>query len=138
MIANLDDAKLRSKIVNSINSKRGMWRIAVTRYRPRRSDRQNRYYWPCFVQPLGEFLRDQGEPYTDNQAHAILKQMFLRQTVEINGERVDITRSTADLDTAEFNAYLDQCAAWLADSLGIIVPDPQDYYEPEGLDGPSH
>ena len=129
MIANMDDARLRSRIVNAIASKRGMWRIDVTRYRPRRSDRQNRFYWPCCVKPFGEFLREQGEAVTDQDAHAILKHKFLRKTVEAGGERVDITRSTTDLDTAEFNEYLDACAAWLADMFGFAMPDPADYHE---------
>lgn len=129
IIANMDDARLRTRIVNAIASKRGTWRIDVTRYRRRRSDRQNRYYWPCCVQPFGGFLRDQGEGVTDIEAHEMLKAKFLRKTVEVKGERVDITRSTTELDTAEFNEYLDKCAAWLADMFGFVMPAPADYHE---------
>ena len=132
LVANLDDAVVRNKIASRIVQLRGMYRIEVTRYRPRRSDRQNRYYWPVFVKSFAELLRDQGESVTDGEAHEYLKHKFLRKTITAGGERQDITRSTTDLTTAEFNIYLDQCAAWLTDMFGIVLPAPGEYREKTG------
>jgi hypothetical protein len=129
LIADLNDARKRTAIARRINDLRGVYRIEVTRYRPRRSDRQNRYMWPCMVQPFAQFLRDQGEEYTDQQAHELLKAKFLRKTVEIKGERLDVVGSTTELDTSQFNEYLDKVAAWLADMFDIIVPEPSEYRE---------
>ena len=129
LIADLNDARKRTAIARRINDLRGVYRIEVTRYRPRRSDRQNAYYWPCMVHPFGSFLRDQGEEYTDQQAHELLKAKFLRKTVEIKGERLDVVGSTTELDTSQFNEYLDKVAAWLADMFDIIVPEPSEYRE---------
>lgn len=110
----------------------GKWRFTFCRFRKRRTNRQNRYYWPCFVMPLAAFLREQ-EEFTDIDAHELLKHKFLRAT-KINpktGEPYDYTRRSRDLSTAEFNDYLDRCAAWLADTFDIVVPSPDEYHEKE-------
>lgn len=129
LIIDMDDAVRRTQILNTLRALRGPWRLVWKRYRPRRSDRQNRYYWPCFVQPFAQYLRDQGEHLTELEAHEMLKHKFLRRSVEANGEHMEYTPSTTELDTGEFNAYLDACAAWLADFFGIVVPEPNEYRE---------
>lgn len=129
IIIDMGDSVKRARLLNTLGALRGPWRIEWCRYRFRRSDRQNRYYWPCFVQPFAQFLRDQGEHYTDGEAHEMLKHRFLRRSKEVNGEHLEYTPSTTDLDTLQFNVYLDACAAWLSDFFGLIVPDPDDYRE---------
>lgn len=133
-IVNMSDAKMKSRVLNRMRLLRGKYRIEVTKYRPRRSDRQNRYYWPCFVAPFAEFLRDQGEHVTDEEAHEILKHKFLRKTTiaPTTGEELEYVRpTTTTLTTSEFNEYLDRCAHWLADMFGIEIPDSTDYHERE-------
>ena len=130
-IIDMSDAVARSKFLNDLRQLGGRYRFEITRYRPRRTDRQNRYYWPCFVHSFGQYLRDQGEHYTDNEAHEMLKHRFLRQSKEVNGEHLEYTRSSAELNTSEFNAYLDACAAWLSTFFNIVVPDPNEYRERE-------
>ena len=123
-----DDAE-RQMLWPKLRGLRGKNRITIQKYRKRRTDRQNRFYWPCFVHPLGEFLREQGEDLTDEDAHEILKLKFLR--VVDNDDRageLQCTRSTTKLDVAEFNDYLDRCAMWLNEMFGIIVPDPSIYH----------
>jgi hypothetical protein len=113
---------------------RGKWRITAVRWRQRRTDRQNRYYWPAFVTPFLAYLNEEnGESHTKLSAHEILKGRFLRSTFihKETGEAFDFTRSTTDLSTGEFNNYLDQCAAFLAEYCGIIVPEPSEYHERE-------
>jgi hypothetical protein len=132
-IVDFDDGRAKAAMLNQIRGLRGKHRVEITKHRPRRSDRQNRYYWPCFVSPFGQYMREQGEHVTDLQCHEILKNMFLRETATNwqTGDAFDFTRSTADLNTHDFNAYLDACAAWLSETLGIIVPEPSDYHETE-------
>jgi len=134
LVVNLSNPREKRMLLETIRGLEGPHRVEVVKYRPRRTDRQNRYYWPCFVQPLAEFLREQGECYTDQQAHELLKAKFLRQDVHhpLTGRCVGETvRSTTDLNTSEFNEYLDQCAFWLADMFGIVVPEPDVYREME-------
>ena len=131
-VLDMDNPRTRAAVINRVRELRGRWRFDVVRFRPRRSDRQNRYYHPCFVAPFGDLLREAGNDFTNEDAHELLKHKFLRAEWlnEKTGELETFTRSTAKLDTREFNEYLDRCAAWLTE-LGIEIPDPADYREPE-------
>lgn len=126
-IIDMDNSEARCRFLNKLRVLRGRWRFEFIRYRPRRSDRQNAFYWSCFVQPFAVWLREQGNDVTEDQAHDILKHKFLRVETRIGGEVVSRTRSTTELDTSGFNEYLDNCANWLAEFCGVIVPEPNEY-----------
>lgn len=132
-VVNLSEPKDKQLILSSLRALEGPHRITWCRHRRRRSDRQNRYYWPCFVQPFGDYLRGQGNThFTDDMAHAVLKEMFLRTTVidRENGRELAYTRSTTELNTVEFNDYLDHVAQFLAEECGFVVAEPSVYREP--------
>jgi hypothetical protein len=106
-----------------------MHKFVITRYQQRRTNRQNRYYWPCFVQPFADFMRSQGEAWSDEDAHEMLK-LRCNPKSSINpvtGEMFTVGGSTKDLTIGDFNAYLDRCAVWLLDNLNIMVPEPDVY-----------
>lgn len=131
-VVNMDDPKDKQLILTAVRGLRGKKRISWCEHRQRRSDRQNRYYWPCFVQPFGDYLRGQGKPhFTDEMAHAVLKEMFLKVTEvdENTGREFTYTRSTTELNTEEFNHYLDEVAKFLAEDCGFVVADPDQYRE---------
>lgn len=107
---------------------RGRQRVEVTPYRPRRSDRQLRYYWPCCVAPFAKWLHEEnGEHFSKDLAHETLKSHFLtaevvnKETGEVLGRRV---KHTDELDTAEFTRYIDDCRNFLAEYCNIITQDP--------------
>lgn len=126
-ILDMSNPITKSRVVERIKRLEGRWRFDVRRYRPRRSDRQNRFYWPCIVQPFGRALREAGNNFTDDDAHEMLKNEFLQVTHvdERTGRRMTCTRSTTKLDTAEFADYVDQCAAYLS-AMDIYVPAPNE------------
>lgn len=135
-IVNMSDPKSKNFLLSHMRELDGTWRVELVRHRPRRSDRQNRWYWPCFVASFGDWLRAQGDDYTDQEAHEFLRGKFLRRTVVNNetGEIIgDTVTSTASLTTAEFNEYLDKCAAWLAEFTGAVIPEPNIYHAREEL-----
>jgi hypothetical protein len=125
----VDFAKPAEKqaVLQFVRGLAGPHRVEIVKYRARRTDTQNRYYWPCVVQPFADFLRGQGETITDEQAHDLMKAKFLTVTVtnsgtgEVIGDRV---RSTTELNVEEFSEYLEKCIAWLADMFGIECPIP--------------
>lgn len=125
IIIDFDNPRERQLLLEQIRSLHGMHRICVLQYRPRRSDRQNRFYWPCFVQPLHDYLRAQGWEGTEDDAHELMKAKFLRASyVDTNtGESFEYVRSSASLTVEEFTDYLERCAAWLAEMFGIVVPE---------------
>lgn len=133
-IIDFNDPRQRVKVANGIQKMRGRWRLTLVKYRPRRSDRQNRFYWPVMVEPFTEWLRDQGHEADQQMAHELLKSRYLSRPVvnHDTGEQVGTyVESTTKLDTSEFNQYLDQCAAFLAEFCNIVVPEPDEYREKE-------
>jgi hypothetical protein len=131
-VINFDEPQERAKVAAGVQRLRGRWRITLVRYRPRRTDRQNRYYWPCFVIPFAEWLTEEwGEPHTPDDAHIEFKKLFLSKTMtnRHTGEVKVMLRSTTKLTTSEFNEYLDRCADHLAQFCGIVVPSPSEYHE---------
>jgi hypothetical protein len=131
IIVDFSSQDSKARLWSVLRSCRGKVRVEMCQHRPRRTDRQNRYYWPCFVMPFCAFLKEQGDAVTDTDAHEVLKGQFLRDTKTIKGRKVEYVRSTTKLSTSEFNEYLDQCAAFLASYCDIIVPSPDLYHERE-------
>src|ERR1700743_872217 len=111
LVIDMSNEREKRLIVDKVRGLVGMVRITICQYRRRRTDRQNRYYWPCFVQPFAEFLRSQGEAISDDDAHEILKFQFLRRSVidKRTGLMAEFTRSTTDPDTVDFNNYRYAC-----------------------------
>jgi hypothetical protein len=129
----IDMGSLREKrdLLSRIGALQGMWRVELCRYHKRRTDAQNRWYWPAYVQPFAQYRRDQGEEFTDQQAHEFYKGEFLnvgetRIVSPVTGEEIvrKKTGSTKDLNTAQFSEYLEKCAKFLAEFCHIIVPPP--------------
>ncbi len=92
--------------------------LRLTRKRKTRSLSANAYYWGVVVALLAEHCG-----YEPEEAHQALKMRFLLKIGNDMISTLPTVRSTADLDTVEFAAYLDQCIRLCAE-MGIVVPDP--------------
>jgi hypothetical protein len=136
-IVNLSDRQTKLRLIQRIGALAGPHHVTVKRWRPRRSSRANAFYWACVVPALQQFLEDQGETYTADEIHVLMKAKFLRMSVvnKATGEVIGATvRSSASLDAKEFGVYLEKCIAWLAETFGIVVPDPREMFdEPKQL-----
>ena len=122
---NADDIQQKRALLAHIGALRGRWRVELTHFRPRRTDRQNAFYWPAIVTPLADYLSAQDyDVTTTQQAHEILKARFLtvdvvhKETGRVVGQRV---RSTTELSIEDFATYCDRCSAWLGEFFGIAV-----------------
>src|SRR4051812_22246890 len=89
--------------------------LRLTRKRKTRSTSQNSYYWGCVIPFLGDHCG-----YEAEEMHAALKMKFLRSHQD---GALPSVRSTADLNTAEFTEYVEQCRR-LGAEMGIVIPDP--------------
>lgn len=70
-------------------------------YKSKRSIEQNARYW-ALITGLGKHIG-----YTPDETHDILRFKFLRNAIEVNGERLPLLRTTTKLSTAEFTDYMD-------------------------------
>lgn len=130
MIVDFDKAEQRRTLEQLLRSLRGVHRVEVVRYRKRRSDAQNRYYFGVVVRYLQDFLREQNEHRTTDEVHTIFKAKFLKreQVNQSTGEVIgEYLMETKKLTTAEFTRYIEDCRAWLSDMFHIQTPDPSDY-----------
>lgn len=91
--------------------------IKVTKYRRRRSNPQNAYFHGVVCVLLGEHWG-----YTTEEAKSAIKGEFLKVYPE---NKPPYTRSTADLNTEEFNQFLEAVKIWAADEWNVYIPDPE-------------
>ena len=100
--------------------------VSVKKQRNNRSNMQNNYYWACIVQPLGSELG-----YFPDEMHDCLKVKFSSewQSIEINDKQIGLqtVKSTARLNTKDFEVYADQIRIWALTELGIRLMMPNEY-----------
>lgn len=83
-----------------------------------RSNEQNRYYWGVVVAYIAE---DSG--YTPDETHDSLRHHFLTDHTNPEFPRV---RSTTELDTMEFEYYLECCRRLGSEIYGLYIPLPNE------------
>lgn len=93
--------------------------VTLSREKRIRSDAANRYYWGMIVPIFSELTG-----YEKDEAHELLKYMFLKREVTLpGGEVAEMAGSTAKLDTKQFAEYCDRIVRWMAER-GWYVPSP--------------
>jgi len=99
----------------------GSYLVSVTPTKKRTND-QNAYYWGIVVPLVHEGLRDMGydEIKTKEDAHLVLRSLFLKKKIN----ELELVRSTTELKTAEFSAYLEEIGKWAAEYLNVTIPEP--------------
>lgn len=93
--------------------------VSVKLHRGKRTSPQNAWYWTI----VGIVSRETDN--TKDVIHRFFKKEFLGYDIkEIGGKRIAIVRSSSSLTTEEFSEYLGKVEAFVAQELGIILPDP--------------
>jgi hypothetical protein len=101
--------------------------VIVQRLRAARSMNQNRWYWSQVVGLVSQYTGS-----TPDDIHAIYKAKFLPRIITVpnirTGEVVaefTLGGSTRTMNTLEFSQYCESIREWAADTLGVIIPDPE-------------
>lgn len=81
-----------------------------------RSNNQNAYYWGVILE-----LISQETGMTMDESHSAMKLLFLKKRIS---EELYTIRSTATLNTLEFEEYLEKVKRFASLELNIIIPDP--------------
>lgn len=89
----------------------------------KRSSEANRRYW-ALLHLIAERVKPEGEQHAAQTWHVYFKQRFLGvDEVKLpNGKTVLTPKSSAELDTSEFNDYVMQVEQW-AHSRDIYLED---------------
>lgn len=97
------------------------YRVTIEVEKSKRTKDQNRLYWmwlSCISEESGNSRDD---------LHEFFKQKFLNTYARvIYGEEVKCVQSTTELQTDEFTKYLENIQLWVAEELGITLPNPDD------------
>ena len=100
--------------------------VKVSKQKNNRSNMQNNYYWACIVQPLANELG-----YFPDEMHDTLKVKFARlwQSIEVNDKQIGLqkVKSTAKMNSKEFEIYADQIRIWALTELNIKLMLPNEY-----------
>ena len=86
-----------------------------------RSNNQNRYYWGVVLSVLSQHTG-----HTQDELHEILKYKFNRQFVELGGKHYPVGGSTTELETIQFEEYLEKVRLWAVTELGCEIPLPNE------------
>lgn len=106
-----------------------IFRLEILRGKKIRSNEENRYYWGIVVALISECTG-----FTPDEVHEILKHQFLRKQVFYPTEGgvalgFDITKSTTELTTVEFEKYLSDIRQWASEVLSCYIPLPNEVTE---------
>lgn len=100
----------------------GSHEVVLRKYRARRSDAQNRYWWGVVIPALaGCWGCDLQE------AHDIVLVEFVGRAREVNGKAITLPGSTAALNTAQFNELIKAVQQHAAAEHGVYIPDPNEW-----------
>lgn len=123
--------KHRDLLIDKINSLRGIHRVELKRVRQQRSLSQNAYLFGVVYPAVCPALTEcEGEDVDSLTAHEFFKERFLRKAI-VNKNTGEVlggySRSSVDLDVAEFSTFLQKVIEFAYDKLGVVVPPATDY-----------
>ncbi len=124
------DRKL--KLQNSVKSAIARWcstfsngshmEIVIRKYRSKRTNDQNEYYWGVVIKILSDHFG-----YESEEMHEELKLMFNPIQSKIDPNR-KIGGSTTKMNTVEFysdqDSYVERICRWAAEQ-GVYIPPPE-------------
>lgn len=121
--SNTEDKKRLYKELNKV--KPVPYWIELKIDRDKRSNRQNRYFHGVVLPLLSEHTG-----FTTDEIKSLLKGMFLTYYKDLpNGLSVELTKGTAELDTKEFEEFMDKVRMFSAQELDVQVPLPNEVVE---------
>ena len=107
----------------------GKWKIEIERHN-KRTTNQNDYYWQMLSNYIQPALLNAGwqEIKTKEDAHEFVKELFLKIKMinETTGETMFRVKSTTELNTTDFNVYLEEIWQWASQYLMITIPAPNE------------
>lgn len=92
--------------------------VRVKKRSQSRSEQQNKYYWGVIVKSIQE---ETG--HTAEEVHEAMKAEFLKKH---HDKLPDSVGTTTELNTIEFEEYLEKIRRWSSVFLNISIPEPNE------------
>jgi len=116
----------RKTVANQFALPDGSYLVTI-KSKKHRSLNQNRFWWGALLPLVKMGLNDAGysEVKTVEDAHEVLKALFLKKHISNpDGLALEMSGSTAELTTVEFNELIEKVQMWASDFLGVVIPNP--------------
>ncbi len=122
----INNSQDKQKLFNYLKELGNDYIVDVKKQKNNRSKMQNNYYWACIVQPLASELG-----YFPDEMHDTLKVKFASewQSIELHDKQIGLqkVKSTAKMNSKEFEIYADQIRMWALTELGVRLMLPNEY-----------
>ena len=117
-----DLGKYLRELGNQEKTKGKNYCVVVKQNRPIRSMSANGYYHIILTMICSE-----ANQYTHEQLHEICKRKFNYEMVQFPKSGYEVVgKSTKNLDTKEFAAFVNRVKLWALEEFNIVVPDARD------------
>ena len=126
LITNFDLVSSKQKLFDVLKMMKGTKLIKIEKYSKKRSNPQNRYYHGCVLKYLSETTG-----FTVAEMHEVLKSKFLpyERANRATGQMVQFGRSTTELNTLQYEEFLEQVRIWAINELDCYIPLPNEVIE---------
>lgn len=94
--------------------------VCIKKWRDKRTNQQNKYYWGAIIPLLAENFG-----YENEEMHEALKFKFLSK----GHTTLPTVISTTKLDTADFFEYIEKIKRWATIEYQIVLPEPEDLWQ---------
>lgn len=128
--------RVRDEIVRLLTAQQGKKVvIRISKYRKKRSDGQNRFYYGVVLPMVMAMMIGAGNEVDEVEVHEYLKVVVGKMTKLVHdpdGVETAVTRSSTELDTIDWEIWMNQIRAWGA-NFGLVIPMPHEetYDEPK-------
>ena len=120
---------LRAQIADTMRRMEGKrLAISIKEVKRRRSNNQNRYYWGVVIPIITNMFLEAGNNTDENEVHEFLKEHVggLKTILsDPSGIRRTVVKSSARINTSEFENYMEKVRAWAA-SFDVEIPLPNE------------
>lgn len=111
-VMSADNKPYLHKRIDQLDASATRWTVTVKPFKAKRTLDQNSRLWKLYT-ALGEHIG-----HSPDEVHQLMGWKFLRELKTINGETVEVIKSTTKLTTSEMSTYQDGIERW-ASQIGF-------------------
>lgn len=123
LVIDFDKISSKQSLFDVLKMMKGTKLIKIEKYSKKRSSPQNRYYYGVVLKYLSETTG-----FSVSEMHEVLKAKFLpyERANRANGQVVQFGRSTTELNTLQYEGFLEQVRIWAINELDCYIPLPNE------------
>lgn len=109
-----------SRWLDFVSKRQGKY-VRISEIKSGRSLKSNSLYW-VWIETIADYCG-----YSADECHRLFKGLYLpKKTMKYRGKDYQMSGSTAELSTSEFQEYMAKIQ-YEAAQLGVVLPDPMAY-----------